>query len=52
MPGARPLMHAAAFGNLETMKVLLDAGADAKCEEYVRCHCAAVVGAIRKRPGC
>jgi ankyrin repeat protein len=26
--GATPLMHAAAFGNLETMKVLLDAGAD------------------------
>jgi ankyrin repeat protein len=26
--GATPLMHAAAFGNLETMKVLLEAGAD------------------------
>jgi ankyrin repeat protein len=26
--GATPLMHAAAFGNLETMKLLLDAGAD------------------------
>ena len=26
--GATPLMHAAAFGNLETLKLLLDAGAD------------------------
>ncbi len=26
--GATPLMHAAAFGNLETVKLLLDAGAD------------------------
>src|ERR671927_265729 len=26
--GATPLMHAAAFGDLETMKLLLDAGAD------------------------
>src|SRR6266567_2629961 len=26
--GATPLMHAAAFGNLETLKALLDAGAD------------------------
>src|SRR4051812_41415529 len=26
--GATPLMHAAAFGNLETLKILLDAGAD------------------------
>ena len=27
--GATPLMHAAAFGNLETLKLLLDAGANA-----------------------
>jgi IMP dehydrogenase len=27
--GATPLMHAAAFGNVETLKVLIDAGADA-----------------------
>src|SRR5262245_39121835 len=26
--GATPLMHAAAFGNLETLKALIDAGAD------------------------
>ena len=27
--GATPLMHAAAFGNFETLKLLVDAGADA-----------------------
>jgi ankyrin repeat protein len=33
--GATPLMHAAAFGNVETLRILLDAGADVNARNRV-----------------
>ncbi len=50
--GATPLMHAAAFGNLEIFKILLDAGADVNATNNANATALLWPSVNRIRPVC